>query len=498
MKRKRFRAPMILLMFAFCLLMFPTQVHANAVSDIMTSDRFTGAVETISWLTDIVDYYFAMAITATAFFIISAALLKNACAGAYCSNPKFWNKVAEAHESMEAKTLANVKDFFGSGGIMNTSAGGLSQALLAIVPNIKAFTDFDDVEMEPKQYWIKAIPQMLACVVIGVFIYNGYYRDTASLVGNFGSEICNRVFTSVDPSSFIDTLTRTSKTPPNIYAEDPSLQGEFNHAFSTEMYKVALGDCKDIKDYEDKTRLMRDAENAAQALSNGTMATAATASGADFWSENRTYDYKIQGLSIVAVTGSSASTGESFTCNPAAADDFSSFSCSGYVQASTFNSLANLNHSEAYYYTFTMKGTIRDENKQGLSGVTASASDFGGSAVPAIDVTLALPMETRNGQTVASGGPYNILSNPNMSTQITDSYILQHITANSEDAASGTKTALVWSNYEAGTATTPQISGGATLDSVHTCYCKVTYKTSEGKVLNFKVPVNVTIKAKTN
>ena len=33
--------------------------------------------------------------------IISAALLKNVCAGAYVSNDKFWDQVDEAHKAPE-------------------------------------------------------------------------------------------------------------------------------------------------------------------------------------------------------------------------------------------------------------------------------------------------------------------------------------------------------------------------------------------------------------
>ena len=50
----------------------------NAVYDIMNNPRFVGAVESIEWLTLRVDYWFTVVISATAFFIISTALLKNA------------------------------------------------------------------------------------------------------------------------------------------------------------------------------------------------------------------------------------------------------------------------------------------------------------------------------------------------------------------------------------------------------------------------------------
>ena len=153
----------------------------DAVNDILMDNRFAGAIESISFITKFVDHWFTVIITATAFFIISAAMLRNVMAGAYCSNHKFWDKVAEAHEKSDAISIASIGQYVSGKQFMNTTGGGLRDALLGLVPNIKAWTDFDDVDIEPKQYFMKAIPQMLACVIIGVFIYNGYYRNTAAL-----------------------------------------------------------------------------------------------------------------------------------------------------------------------------------------------------------------------------------------------------------------------------------------------------------------------------
>lgn len=69
----------------------------NAIQDIMNNPRFEGAISSISKITGFVDIWFARIISLVSFFIISAALLKNACAGAYVANSKFWDKVADAH-----------------------------------------------------------------------------------------------------------------------------------------------------------------------------------------------------------------------------------------------------------------------------------------------------------------------------------------------------------------------------------------------------------------
>ena len=136
---------------------FASATTSNAVQDIMNNERFQGAISSIEWLTTRVDYWFTMIISATAFFIISSALLKNACAGAYCSNHKFWDKVAEAHEKNDSLNLAGIKNYFTGKQFMQTTGGGVRDALLGLVPNIKALTDFDDADIEPKQYFMKAI-----------------------------------------------------------------------------------------------------------------------------------------------------------------------------------------------------------------------------------------------------------------------------------------------------------------------------------------------------
>ena len=79
----------------------------DAVNDILLDGRFAGAIESISFITKFVDHWFTVIITATAFFIISAAMLRNVMAGAYCSNHKFWDKVAEAHEKADAVSIAS-------------------------------------------------------------------------------------------------------------------------------------------------------------------------------------------------------------------------------------------------------------------------------------------------------------------------------------------------------------------------------------------------------
>lgn len=312
----RRRLPLVMLFlclfFSGITLVSPMTVHArtddgfvidsgDAVADIMNDQRFSGAISSIQWLTSRIDHWFTMAITAVAFFIISSALFKNVCAGAYCANHKFWDKVAEAHEKAEAISAASAMEFVKSKGFMNTTAGGLRDSILCIIPNIKAFTIFEDTEVSPKTYWMKAIPEMFACIIIGVFVYNGYYRDAASTVGNFGSEICERVFASVDPVVWVDKVTQTSKAPENIFENDASVQGEMCKEISKGIYKLYHSGVKELSDYELKCNLMRDCEKIAQSMTDE--------AASDFFSNDPTVEYTLSGLKVTFGGKAGQSTG---------------------------------------------------------------------------------------------------------------------------------------------------------------------------------------------
>lgn len=355
----------------------------DAVADIMTDERFVGAIDSISWLTERIDKYFTMVITATAFFIISSALLKNVCAGAYCANHKFWDKVAQAHEKSDALTIASVGSYFQGKQFMNTSASSFKDMILGIIPNIKALTDFDDADIEPKAYFMKAIPQMLACIIIGVFVYNGYYRDTAATVGTFGSVICERVFSSVDPAVFVDKLTDTTATPPNIYKNDPSTQGNYCYQISMALYKACISSFSDIKTSEDKTALMRNCEAAAYNFTNSYFTS--NSAGVNFFDDTDNKDYKMSGLKV-QLTPLSGGQSVGFTNSEQFVVDKNGDYYFGYI-----NSLASANitppsglTSANQYYTInaTLKVGAATGSK-GSSSTEAAIADMQSSNLQA-------------------------------------------------------------------------------------------------------------------
>ena len=423
--------------------------HNDAVADIMNDDRFIGAISSIEWLTSRVDHWFTMAITATAFFIISSAMLKNVCAGAYCSNNKFWDKVDEAHKKKEGVAfmsyVTGLKD-----NMQNLSPAGLKDAILAIIPNFKALTDFEDATMEPKHYWMKAIPQMLVCIIIGVFIYNGYYRDTASMVGDFGSAICDRVFSSVDPVAFVDVLTQTTSTPDNIFDADQSVAGKIESTFSKDLYKAYLSVSKGESSSAFKTSLMRDCESHAQKIFDSNLSSNnSSALGAQYNidSTSRLYDYSISGLKIVVTPYSDVVTKQVFTidCN----EDKSELYVTGYGQApkTVGDYLSDVSESAYYHYTFTLKGKKSEGTTPGRSNIVASAGNFQSAKISAIDVVI--PITSLD----PTGTPGNYKSGKNFYeisnfSQLTDQSLLTHV--NTQTGKQYSNPRVTWSGTATG------------------------------------------------
>lgn len=237
----------------------------NAVQDILLNPRYEGMMSTISGVTDVVDGAFMTVITFVAFFIISVALLRNVLAGAYCAFPKFWDQVAHAHEDNENtaffEQIKGIKDSY-----KTASMGSIKTFFLRIVPNIKCLTDFEDDTLSAKSYFIKAIPQMIGVVIIGVFIYNGYYRDFTAVIANTGSELIERTVLSFDPVGAFDTIMNTAGKP--TFATDGLIDAfsKNKNRVANDIYSAIIAKYTDIKDANSKADLAKDIDAAVEAM----------------------------------------------------------------------------------------------------------------------------------------------------------------------------------------------------------------------------------------
>jgi hypothetical protein len=471
---------------------FATATTSNAVQDIMNDARFQGAISSIEWLTNFIDHYFTIIISVTAFFIISAALLKNVCAGAYVANHKFWDKVAEAHEKADAVSLAGIKDYFGGKQFMQTGAGSIKDALLCFVPNIKALTDFDDADIEPKAYFMKAIPQMLVCVIIGVFIYNGYYRDTASAVGSFGSEICNRVFASVDPASFVDKITLTTKTPDNIYESDQTLQGQDTYAISSAIYKVIISNATGLTEETSKEKVMRTAESLAYQL------TSSEAFQSKFYSDARLYDFSTSNLKVTLTLSIPDNYSGSFSSPYVAAVSDSSdsqYTVTCYQDFTSEEWATYLGEYKFIYLSTTMKGSSRSDSTEGKTSTTPSQTSWTDSTVDPIVLSVkASVVDSKDSDGNALYSTSNVAISSLISTTALEQKVKEYCSANSVSYIDGTISVESYSGYNAGSGQKPcikfnKVNSGATINVTASVAFKATSDGTSSRTYTLKVPI---------
>lgn len=241
-------------MFDKLMILTVTPNNSDAISDILNDDRFQGAISSIDKVTSFVDQYFIMFISLVSFFIISAALLRNVIAGAYAAFPKFWDTVAEVKE-----TVASYGD--GMNGAAGKGVSIFAQIIAFFIPNLKAMSDFHDNTVEPKHYFMRAIPQMILVVMIGIVIYNGYYRDAVVLAGTFGSEIINRVILNTKPEEVLNKIMMTSGRPDFTYESVNTDRAKLIDSISKEVYGTIVTSNPDINRPEHKSDLVKSIED---------------------------------------------------------------------------------------------------------------------------------------------------------------------------------------------------------------------------------------------
>lgn len=244
-------------MYRYMFLLSASGDANNAFNDILNNTRWQGNMDTISPIVGIIDVGFTTYLTIIAFFIIMAAMSRNILAAGYCAFPKFFDQVHEAHMEVADQSWFNrfgtVDGWKSRFQEMNMST--IKKFFMRLVPDIKVLTDFEEGVYDFKSYFIRAIPQMLAVVCLGAFIYNGFYRDVASQVTNFGSEMFRRVILNTDPVTFIDRITNATGRPDFSYSEDKTTKGKLINSIAQKSYSMVMSKYKDITSRDAKQRI---------------------------------------------------------------------------------------------------------------------------------------------------------------------------------------------------------------------------------------------------
>lgn len=227
-------------------------MRPDAINDILMSPRFQGAIDSIHGVTEFVDQRFAQFISLVAFFIISAALLRNVVAGAYAAYPKFWDMVADAKDSMKGRQIM----------VNGTDVSFMAKVIAFFIPNLKAMSDFNDSAIEPKHYFIVAIPKMVLVVMIGLTIYNGYYRDVVKITAGFGTTILSRFVLNTDPVAIVDRVVESARRPDFASEGDDSTLGRYTSSITKAAYSQVVSFYTDVKDEGSKSKISTGLESA--------------------------------------------------------------------------------------------------------------------------------------------------------------------------------------------------------------------------------------------
>lgn len=216
----------------------------DVFSDILNGPRYQGCVTAIKGVTAVIDNIMIFFISVCAFFIISCALMKNVVAGTYASYPRLFDQIHDA----KLFAMDNVRSHLGT-------MGPIVAFILGLLPDIKEMSEFKDDTIEPKDYFLKAIPQMICAVMIGVTIYNGYYRDIVVKVAQFGSTMIERILFKVDPVQVFDNLTNGFGTPTLGSDASDDSQSKLISNITKKMYAKTISFYTDVVTAEAKTSL---------------------------------------------------------------------------------------------------------------------------------------------------------------------------------------------------------------------------------------------------
>lgn len=230
-----------------------------AASDILDNPRYQGAVDAVNIVSNVMDQFFQFFISIAAYFIISAAILREVLAALYVTFPKLFDNIHEAqlwiNGFFDGAMAVNV------GGGRQIKIGSFIAWILSFIPDVKELTDFADGEISVKAYFLKGIPRMISLIMLGFIIYNGYYRDLALKTMELGCEWIQRFIINVDPVETWDRITNSWGSPVSSYDNDDSDRGKLIKDISSECYHAVISKYTDIQGKEAKTNLSTSIED---------------------------------------------------------------------------------------------------------------------------------------------------------------------------------------------------------------------------------------------
>lgn len=202
----------------------------NAFDEIINSTRYNGQIQSIAWLTSIVDGWFVRIISFCGFFIISIVFLKCALMGLYCSYPKLFDQIHDIKDSCRKAR--------GGGNPSGTAIWALSW----LIPDVKSFVDLGDDFDSTKGFATQNIKTILmktmisgaVFIMVGTAIYNGYYRDFMGKLSQLGGHVFDTYILNLDLADMFDETVNAGKDYKFGFASNR--QGTAQNAFAKAIY----------------------------------------------------------------------------------------------------------------------------------------------------------------------------------------------------------------------------------------------------------------------
>lgn len=184
-----------------------TIVAAGVNQDLFSSEWTEGNLYSIQPVVSKVGGFACKVISFVGFMIVIASILKNAISGLYVVNPNLWDKVDQMKKAGQ-DLAANAN--FGNSKFGAAAAKGTSflSHLIGWLPNVKELTDFEDNEIDKKQYFMKSIPLLVAQIFIGMMIFFGYPAKIANWIGSAGTQVLSGIINNVDPVATVTSLSK--------------------------------------------------------------------------------------------------------------------------------------------------------------------------------------------------------------------------------------------------------------------------------------------------
>ena len=175
--------------------------------DNLFSEEWTiGRLDSIDIIKNLLSTLSVWIISIIGFGIVIIVIGKNAINGLYAVAPKFWDRVDAVKTSKLAMQYMGADGNYSSENAITKRLGLGISALLSILPNIKAVSDFEDSPKNPREYFLVALPLAVAQIFVGVFIYYGYTTKISNKCADFATGVIDVALDNVDPLAWVKAI----------------------------------------------------------------------------------------------------------------------------------------------------------------------------------------------------------------------------------------------------------------------------------------------------